>query len=215
MPQLHGIHQQGDIREIFAAARTNCCGDRLMWKRPDSHQVDHPVVRGQRHDQAAFGLQGFADSPERTLQGRLSSRHRGCAFRATANRQNAISLPPHSALHATERKGHATGEGCLRPTGSAGHSRGFPTHQLIASGWPLISTDSPSARMTQRRLSPICLRQRANVYGNRSRPSALSWDSRPWRHGLPVMSDGAAPVIDACYLLTHGPTLSGNVEDRR
>ena len=46
-----------------------------MCKRPDIYHVDHPVVRGQRHDQSTFDLQGFADSPEARLEGRQSSRH--------------------------------------------------------------------------------------------------------------------------------------------
>jgi hypothetical protein len=75
LPQVRGIHQQGDIRDIFPAARTNCCGDRIVCKQPDSYYVDHPVVRGQRHDQATFGLLGFADSPEARLEARQSSHH--------------------------------------------------------------------------------------------------------------------------------------------
>lgn len=40
----------------------------------------------------------------------------------------------------------------------------------------------------------------------------LLWGSRPRREGRDVMSDGAAPVIDAHYLMTRRSSLSGNVE---
>lgn len=112
IPQVHDIHQRA-ISGSFPGARTNCCGCRFMRKRLDAYRVDHPVVRGQRHDQATFGAQlRFADSPGK---GHRVSYHPSlrAASVAIAGRQNAASLPAHLVLHAIELNGCAAGEGLL------------------------------------------------------------------------------------------------------
>ncbi|OAV48267.1 hypothetical protein A6U98_31700 [Rhizobium sp. WYCCWR10014] len=149
-PQVHGILQRRGIKDIFrprapiAEEIGSCANDLTAARLIIRLSADNGTIR--RHSACT----GFADSPEGRLEGRQSSRHRGCAFRATADRQNAVSLPPHSALHATERKDHSTGEGLafdLRDRQAAARLSDASAH---CERWPPISTDSPSAHMIQR-----------------------------------------------------------------
>jgi hypothetical protein len=94
-------------------ARTNCYEGWFMCKRADGYHVDHPVVRGQRHDQGTFGAQlRFTDSPGKGRRVRCHTPLRTASV-AIADRQDAASLPAHLVLHAIELKGYATGEGLL------------------------------------------------------------------------------------------------------
>lgn len=154
IPQVHDIHQRA-ISGSFPGARTNCCGCRFMRKRLDAYRVDHPVVRGQRHDQATFGAQlRFADSPGK---GHRVSYHPSlrAASVAIAGRQNAASLPAHLVLHAIELNGCAAGRGCFRPYRVGGS-------QLRLSGVAVI--DRPAAHVTHQRLSSILLAAANRAY---------------------------------------------------
>lgn len=142
-----------------------CCGTRLTCKRSRGYHVDHPVVRGQRHDQATFSLAarvcGFAWEK---AQGRLPIRHEA-GFCVAVGRQYGCLTVIRSSCNRQEGEGSS-----FDFEGSAVHSRILLAAPPTAKGRSLTSAGGPSAHLTQRR-PPICLQQRAALKNGSVRPA--------------------------------------------
>lgn len=194
MRQVHCIHQR--YRASSPGARTNCCGGRFMCKRPDGYHLDHPVVRGQRHDQATFGAQlRFTDSPAKGRRANCPSVTEVgfCGDSRPTERRLTASVFGSSCDRAEGLRDR--GGAAFDPTGSAAHSLGFRARQLVSSGWRLTST--VRQRTTPATVAEL-LAAASRAYVGTAASGSLC--SRPWRKATPSSQMGA-PAIDARYLM--------------